>query len=170
MFPALAAAVSPPQRHSRCRPAVSQRGPSARSRRVPRKLLDACHDLPEQGLCQVAFGELQGEVPRMPDEASARVEQPLLEAREGPALDGDRQDQPTQQDCRCCRRSPRGATGPRWLGSGGKRGASNGFLAFLDPLLSRPALGVEADDRLVRPRERGDDEDHPGKHLPEGDA
>src|SRR5438876_8201953 len=32
-----------------------------------------------------------------------------------------------------------------------------GFLAFLDPLLGRPALVVEADDRSVRPRERGDD-------------
>ena len=38
---------------------------------MPGKLVDPCHDLPEQGLCQVAFGELQGEVPRVPDEARA---------------------------------------------------------------------------------------------------
>jgi hypothetical protein len=45
-------------------------------------------EVPRQG----AFGELQGEVPGMPDEASARPEQPLLEARHGPVLDGDQQD------------------------------------------------------------------------------
>jgi hypothetical protein len=33
----------------------------------------------------------------MPDEASARLEEPLLEARQRPALDGNRQDQPAQQ-------------------------------------------------------------------------
>ena len=42
-----------------------------------------------------------------------------------------------------------------------------GFLVFRDPLLGRPALVVEADDRSVRPRERGGDEAHPGKQLPE---
>jgi len=34
----------------------------SQSRGVPREPLDARHDLPEQGPCQVAFGELQGEV------------------------------------------------------------------------------------------------------------
>jgi len=52
------------------RPAVSQRGPAARSRRMPRELLDARHDLSEQEPCQVTFGELQSEVPGMSDEAS----------------------------------------------------------------------------------------------------
>ena len=33
----------------------------------------------------------------MPDEASAGLEQSLLQARQRPALDGDRQDQPTQE-------------------------------------------------------------------------
>jgi hypothetical protein len=42
-----------------------------------------------------------------------------------------------------------------------------GFLVSRDPLLGRPALVVEADDRSVRPRERGGDEAHPGKQLPE---
>ncbi len=42
-----------------------------------------------------------------------------------------------------------------------------GFLPFLDPLLRRPALVVEMDDGAVRPRERGDDEAHPGEELPE---
>ncbi len=33
----------------------------------------------------------------MPDEAATGLEEPVLETRQGPALDGDRQDQPTQQ-------------------------------------------------------------------------
>jgi hypothetical protein len=45
----------------------------------------------------VAFGELQGEVPGMPDEPAARLEEPLLEAREGPSLDGEGQGQPAKQ-------------------------------------------------------------------------
>jgi hypothetical protein len=72
------------------------RGPSARSRRVPREPLDARDDLPEQRPCQVAFGELQGEVPSMSDQASAGLEEPLLEARQRPVLDGQRQGQPTR--------------------------------------------------------------------------
>jgi hypothetical protein len=64
---------------------------------VPRESLDAPEDLSKQALCQVAFGKLEDEVPRMADEAPAGLEQPLLEARQGPALDGDRQDEPAQQ-------------------------------------------------------------------------
>src|SRR5712691_6185270 len=69
----------------------------SQSRGAPRESLDALENLTKEVPRQVASGELQGEVPGMPDEASARPEQPLLEAREGPTLDGDRQDQPTQQ-------------------------------------------------------------------------
>src|SRR6266851_2690793 len=57
------------------------RTPSARSGRVPRESLDAAENLPKEASRQVAFGESQGEVPGMPDEASARLEQPLLETR-----------------------------------------------------------------------------------------
>jgi hypothetical protein len=64
---------------------------------MPRESLDALENLTKEASRQVALGELQGEVPGMPDEASARLEQPLLEAREGPALDGDGQNQPAQQ-------------------------------------------------------------------------
>jgi hypothetical protein len=42
-----------------------------------------------------------------------------------------------------------------------------GFLTFLDPLLGRPALVVEADHGPVRPSQGRDDEAHPGKELPE---
>jgi hypothetical protein len=33
----------------------------------------------------------------MPDEAPAGLEEPLLQARERPALDGERQDEPAQE-------------------------------------------------------------------------
>jgi len=45
----------------------------------------------------VAFGQLKDEVSSVPDEASAGLEQSLLETRQRPALDGKRQDQPTQE-------------------------------------------------------------------------
>ena len=45
----------------------------------------------------MALGQLEDEVPRMPDQPPARLEQPLLETREGTALDGDGQDEPTEQ-------------------------------------------------------------------------
>jgi hypothetical protein len=43
---------------------------------VPRESLDAPDDLPKQALCQVALGQLQGEVPGMPDEAPAGFAEP----------------------------------------------------------------------------------------------
>src|SRR5262245_15834082 len=41
----------------------------------------ACDDQPKQRPRQVTFGELQGEVWGMPDQASARLAEPLLETR-----------------------------------------------------------------------------------------
>ena len=64
---------------------------------MPRESLDARNDLPEERLCQVAFGKVQSEVLGMSDQPPARLKQPLLEAREGPALDGHGQNQSTQQ-------------------------------------------------------------------------
>jgi len=46
---------------------------------MPRESLDARDDLPEQGMCQVAFGQLDDEVPGVPNKASAGLEQPLLQ-------------------------------------------------------------------------------------------
>jgi len=37
-------------------------------------LLDALENLPEEASCPVAFSELQGEVPCVPDQPSARLE------------------------------------------------------------------------------------------------
>jgi hypothetical protein len=45
---------------------------------VARQPLDAPEDLPKETPGQVTFGQLEHEVPRMPDEASAGLEQPLL--------------------------------------------------------------------------------------------
>jgi len=55
--------------------------PSPRSRRVPRELLDVRDNLPKHRTCQVAFGELQGEVPGMLDEASGRLEETLVHSQ-----------------------------------------------------------------------------------------
>src|SRR5260370_42386076 len=57
---------------------ASAPGWGARSRRIPWEPLDALENLPKETSRQVAFGELQGEVPGLSDEASARLEQPLL--------------------------------------------------------------------------------------------
>jgi hypothetical protein len=64
---------------------------------MPGEPLDAPEDLPKEGPGQVTLGKLEHEVPRMPDQAPAGLEEPLLEARQGPSLDGDGQNQPTQQ-------------------------------------------------------------------------
>ena len=53
-----------------------------RSRRMPRESLDAHENLSIQALCQVALGELQDEVPGVPDQAPTSFEQPLLQARQ----------------------------------------------------------------------------------------
>ena len=58
---------------------------------------DAPEDLLKEAPRQVTFGQLEDEVPSVPNEAPAGLEQPLLETREGPALNGDGQDLPTQQ-------------------------------------------------------------------------
>ncbi len=64
---------------------------------MPCEPLDAPDDLRKQALSQMAFGHLQDEVPGMSDEASAGLEEPLLQARERPALDGERQMEPAQE-------------------------------------------------------------------------
>jgi hypothetical protein len=52
-------------------PLLSLRVPSSRSRRMPRESLDALEDLPKEAPRQVARGQQQDEVPRMPDQAPA---------------------------------------------------------------------------------------------------
>jgi hypothetical protein len=60
----------------------------SRSRRMPRESRNVPEDLPKERRCQVALGQLEDEVPGKADEATAGLEQPLLEAREGPAASG----------------------------------------------------------------------------------
>jgi hypothetical protein len=57
---------------------------------MPRQPLDTPENLAKEGPCQVTFGKLQREVPGMPDQPSAGLEQPMLKARERPVLDGSR--------------------------------------------------------------------------------
>ena len=69
----------------------------ARSRGVPRESLDAPENLPKEGPRQVALGQLQDEVPGVSNQTPTGLEQPLLQARQGPAPDGERQGQPAQE-------------------------------------------------------------------------
>src|SRR5437773_10147183 len=108
-----------------------------------REAPDAPEDLPKEAPGQVTFGQLEDEVPSVPSEPPAGPEQPLLETREGPALDGDGQDET------------------------GEARPVGGAFALFDPLLRRPTLVVEADDGPVGPGQGGDDEAHPRKQLAE---
>ena len=48
---------------------------------MPRELLNAPEYLPKESRRQVALGQLQDEVPSVPNEAAAGLEQSLLQAR-----------------------------------------------------------------------------------------
>ena len=76
--PGFATLDHPPQRHlcwgRSCSSSHSLRVSYAQSDRVPRESLDVPEDLPKEGPRQVAFGKLEDEVPRMPDEAPAGLE------------------------------------------------------------------------------------------------
>jgi hypothetical protein len=104
----------------------------------------------------------------MADEAPAGLEQPLLEARQRPARNGEGQDQPAQQIAEVvgddAEQQPH-LVGPEAMT--GEASPVSGGLAFLDPLLRRPASVVEADDGPVRPGQGGDDEAHPRKEFAE---
>src|SRR5712692_11435005 len=104
----------------------------------------------------------------MPDQATTGLEQPLLEARQGPALDGERQGKPPQEVAEVVGDDPEEQSdlvGPEPVA--GEPGPVGGFLALLDPLLRSAALVVEMDDGSVRPGERGDDETDPREEFSE---
>jgi hypothetical protein len=48
-------------------------------------------------LCQAALGQLEDEVSRMLDETPAGLEQPLLETRQRPTLNGEGQNKAAQE-------------------------------------------------------------------------
>ena len=84
---------------------------------------------------------LEVRLPRMPDEASAGLEEPLLEARQRPTLNGWGQDEPSQQIAEVVGDDPEqqaDLVGPKPVT--GEPGPVGGFLALLDPLLSRGSL------------------------------
>jgi hypothetical protein len=64
---------------------------------MPRESLDAAEDLAKQACCQVTLGELQDEVPGMPNQPPAGVEEQLLQARQGPTLNRTGESEPAQQ-------------------------------------------------------------------------
>jgi len=122
---------------------------------VPRQPLDAPENLPKDVLCQGAFGELEHEVPSVPNETSTGLEEPVLETRQRPTLDGEWQGEPTQEIAEVVGDHPEQQ--PDLIGPEPVTGEARpvgGFFALLDPLLGRPALVVEADDRSVGPGER----------------
>jgi hypothetical protein len=49
---------------------------------MPRESLDTPEDLPKESGCQVALGQLEDEVPSVPNEAPTGLEQPLLQPRQ----------------------------------------------------------------------------------------
>ncbi len=100
----------------------------------------------------MAFSKLEDEVSSMPDQAPTGLEHPLLQARQGPALDGTGQDQPAQEIAQIVGDDPQEQTdliGPEPVA--GEAGPMGGFFTLLDLLLRRPAFVVEADDGPVRP-------------------
>src|SRR5436190_3565975 len=104
----------------------------------------------------------------MPDEASAGLEEPLLEARQRPVLDGQRQGQPTEQIAEVIGDdSQEQADLVRAEAVAGETRPMGRGLALLDPLLRRPAPVVEVDDGPIGPGQRSHDEADPREQLAE---
>src|SRR2546428_5020652 len=82
----------------------------------------------------------------MSEETSAGLEEPLLQARERPALDGERQDEPAQEITQVVGDNPQEQAhlvGPEAVT--GEARPVGGRVALLDPLLRGPAMDVEVD-------------------------
>jgi len=95
----------------------------------------------------------------MPDQASAGLEESLLETRQRPVLDGLGEGESAQEIPEVVRDDPQEQ--PHLIGPEAVTGESRpvgGFLALPDPLLRRPALVVEVDHGPVRPSQGRDDE------------
>src|SRR5215475_1793755 len=104
----------------------------------------------------------------MSDQAPAGLEEPLLETRQRPTLNGGGQDEPSQQIAKIVGDHPEEEphlVGPEAVAREAR--PMGGFLALLDPLLGRPALIVEADDGSVRTGQGGHDEAHPREEFSE---
>jgi hypothetical protein len=111
-----------------------------------RQSLDAAENLPKEAPRQVALSQLEHEVSSMPDQPPAGLEQPLLQARQRPALNGQGQDELSQQIAQIVNDHPEEQShliGPEPVAGGAR--PVGGLLALLDPLLRRPALVVILD-------------------------
>jgi hypothetical protein len=108
---------------------------------VPRESLDAPEDPPKQVPCQGALGELEHEIPGMSNQAPACLEQPLLQARQRPILDGEGQGKPAQEIAKIVRddaqEQPHLIRAEPMAGEAGPMGRA---FALLDPMLRGPAL------------------------------
>src|SRR5437667_8508024 len=101
----------------------------------------------------------------MSDEAPAGFEEPLLETRQGPVLDGHGENEPAQEIAEVVGDHPEEQ--PHLIGPEpvtGEAGPVGGGLALLEPLLGRPPLVVEAEDCSGRPQ-RGAAEAYSGKQV-----
>src|SRR5436190_21961449 len=101
----------------------------------------------------------------MSDEAPAGFEEPLLETRQGPVLDGHGENEPAQEIAEVVGDHPEEQ--PHLIGPEpvtGEAGPVGGGLAPLDPRLGRPAVVVEADDCSVPPPP-GCDEAYSGQQF-----
>ncbi len=135
---------------------------------MPRKPLDPLKNLPKVRRSQVAFGQLEDEVPCTPDQPAADLAQSLLQARQRSTLDGQGQDEPSEQIAEVVRdaaQEPPHLVGPEAVT--GEARPMGGFFALLDPLLRRPAAVVAVDDGPGRLGERGNDDAHARKEFPE---
>ena len=134
---------------------------------MPREPLDAVENLPKEAPRQVALGQLEHEEPSMPDKAPASLEQPLLEIREGPALDGDGQD-PARGTERWWVRSSKGTwialgtTGTR-VPPGGSSRRGLGARASVPSQVPFSARRPSARSRRLRDE---DDATSRGRHAP----
>ena len=126
---------------------------------MPRESLDAPENLPKESRRQVALGQPQDEVPGVPNEAPAGLEQPRLEARQRPALDGDQQDEPAQQLVEVVgddRQESPHRIGVEAVARG--PGPVPGFLVLLDPLLRRRGARSRRSPGESGPRRKPDSE------------
>ena len=78
----------------------------------------------------------------MPDQGLAGLEEPLLQARQGPSLDGDGQNQPTQQIAEVVSDHSEGGLGRLWVTFGKSEAHYQRRLSILSgpPALRHPQI------------------------------
>jgi hypothetical protein len=103
---------------------------------------------PKQTPVQMSLGQQQPVVPGVLDQSPTRFAQPLLQARQGPVADAQRQHQPPPQIPQVVSdyaQPQSGLIGAEAMAT--QPGHLQRLLAFLDPLFGRAALVVEPHHR-----------------------